>query len=1100
MNQLSNTLRLFVELIVIIALTEACVMFALPQLALGQSWLGTTLLDCAMLVMLAGPAIAWRLRCFSRRAGKYAGAETPRKVLATVAGVLVCGFVTTQATVYIANRSVHDVAGVRFDRAVERILHETGERLGHTIDGLQGAKGLYLATGTVTRGEFGRFVEALDISNRYPGIHGFGFIQRVATSDLPAFVAAERADAAPEFEVKMVPSSVPGNNSNSADDHYVVKFIEPLDANRKAQGSDVGSEEVRRTAIEQAVHSGRPRLTRRIQLVQDGTKRPGFLFLLPVFKSGINPATTQERHASLVGVLYSPIILDEIMEGVVSSLGSDLDLELRDAGELDNEAPLYSSRQTSTGVIGSERTSTTEPMFETRKIMDVGGRTWTLVASTTPAWESGIDRSTPLVLGICGILLSGLCAGVAWSMGMSRIRALGLARQMTEDLALAKTAAEDAFREVGEFRNTLEVHTIVSVADRSGKIIRANQKFCELSGYSEVDLIGQDHRVLNSGFHPKSFWVDVWKSLAAGKAWHGEVCNRAKDGSLYWVDSIIAPFCNAEGKIEKYVSIRTDITAQKEAETAIAENERRFRTLVEDADVIVWEFDWGLGVFTYVSPQAYTIGYSLEQWLQKGFWAEHIHPDDRVQAVTQSRAEVAAGHDHRMTYRMLTSDGKVIWIENVVTVDPREGRPPLLRGIMVDITERMQTQETLKAAQLEAVAASKAKSAFLANMSHEIRTPLTAILGYTDLLRENGNAALPAEQRNSTLETIRNAGAHMLAIINDILDLSKIEADKLEVEKVVTPLIGILREVECLMRPRAIGKGVALNAKLLTPLPERVMSDPTRLRQILLNIVGNSVKFTEGGSVDMSARSEVRNGHDKLVIDIEDTGMGITQEQQDRLFQVFGQGDESMNRKHGGTGLGLAVSRKFAGLLGGTITLARTELGKGSCFQIELPLEPAPGSPMVERLEAVQEASVLPLAAPVARLSGRILLAEDGPDNQRLIAFHLKKAGATVGVAENGQIALEMLDKASADGVPFDMLLTDMQMPVMDGYTLASTLRSRASTLPIVALTAHAMAEDRARCLNAGCDDYATKPIDRAALIATCSKWMSKPAEGRLAA
>jgi CheY-like chemotaxis protein len=314
------------------------------------------------------------------------------------------------------------------------------------------------------------------------------------------------------------------------------------------------------------------------------------------------------------------------------------------------------------------------------------------------------------------------------------------------------------------------------------------------------------------------------------------------------------------------------------------------------------------------------------------------------------------------------------------------------------------------------------------------------------------------------------------------------------VERIDTPLVSVLREVESLMRPRALAKKLTIRAALTSPIPERVMSDPTRLRQILMNLVGNAVKFTESGGVVISVGVSGDPGPSRLVIDVEDSGPGLTPEQQHHLFQAFGQADSTVTRKHGGTGLGLSISRRLAGLMGGTVSLVRTQVGKGSCFRINLPIEAVPGAAMVSNFRAVKESGDAwgGLTAPT-RLSGRVLLAEDGADNQRLIAFHLRKAGAIVDIAENGVVALGMIERASASGEAYGLLLTDMQMPEMDGYTLAATLRSRGSRLAIVALTAHAMAEDRARCTEAGCDDYATKPIEKGKLLATCATWIGKP-------
>jgi len=380
-------------------------------------------------------------------------------------------------------------------------------------------------------------------------------------------------------------------------------------------------------------------------------------------------------------------------------------------------------------------------------------------------------------------------------------------------------------------------------------------------------------------------------------------------------------------------------------------------------------------------------------------------------------------------------------------------------------------------------------------MSHEIRTPLTSILGFADILREENPSVLSPQQKTQILDTIRNAGQHLLTIINDILDISKIEAEKMTVERVETPLVDLVGEVASICRPRAEGKGLTLGVRFATPLPTRVLGDPTRLRQVLMNLVGNAVKFTEAGSITLEAGVVDAPERSVIRVDIIDTGEGMTPEQAARLFQSFAQADNSVTRKHGGTGLGLTICRRLAILMGGSVQLVRTEPGKGSTFRLELPLDTAPGSELTSQLSAITtEASGQrpgKSASNAPRLDARILLAEDGMDNQRLISFHLRKTGATVDIADNGKIGLGMIEKAIEEGRPYELILSDMQMPEMDGYTLARTLRDLGVGTPIIALTAHAMAEDRHRCLQAGCNDYATKPIEKAALIETCARWLA---------
>jgi len=663
-----------------------------------------------------------------------------------------------------------------------------------------------------------------------------------------------------------------------------------------------------------------------------------------------------------------------------------------------------------------------------------------------------------------------------------RSRAVAIATEMTKELSKSKSEAEAALREVTAFRTVIDQHSIVSVADRQGRIIEANPEFCRISGYSQAELIGKNHSLINSGHHSKEFWIDVWSTISSGKTWQGEVCNRTKNGMLYWVESIICPFLDVEGKVEKYVSIRHDITERKVAQQKIINSEVRFRSIADGAPLLIW-----------TSRQDGKADYFNDPWLRftgrtflaEAFdgWHESIHSDDQAIFLESYKAAFRDRRAFEIECRMRRHDGeyRVMIFRGNPQIGANESFLGFV-GVSIDLTD-------LRDAQHRAEAASRSKSAFLANMSHEIRTPLTAILGYADLLKEE-NHTMPPEKRTETVDTIRRTGEHLLAVINDILDLSKIEAEKLSVEQVDTPLDTILREVVSLFRPRALEKGISLTTKLRTPVPQSIISDPTRFRQILMNMVGNAIKFTERGGVCIEAHVE---GPSKstIVFAVQDTGIGLDDQQIKALFKPFSQADETVSRKFGGTGLGLTICRRLARFMGGEVKLHHTELGNGTCFRLELPLEVRPGVPTIDRLDVVVSARK-EITVSDQKLSGRILLAEDGIDNQKLISHHLKKAGAIVHIADNGLIALHKIDEANAEGAPYDLLVTDMQMPEMDGYTLASTLRNRGSTIGIVAITAHAMAEDRTRCLDAGCDDYATKPIDKANLIAICQQWMGK--------
>ncbi len=382
-------------------------------------------------------------------------------------------------------------------------------------------------------------------------------------------------------------------------------------------------------------------------------------------------------------------------------------------------------------------------------------------------------------------------------------------------------------------------------------------------------------------------------------------------------------------------------------------------------------------------------------------------------------------------------------------------------------------------------------------MSHEIRTPITAILGFVEVLLEEQQGDWGKDE----LATIQRNGEHLLAIINDILDISKIEARRMSVECIPCSPLHVVADVNSLMHVRASAKGLALRVEFHTSIPETIQTDPTRVRQILLNLIGNAIKFTEFGEIKLVV-SFLPGNQPMMQFDVIDMGIGLTEKETQNLFQQFSQAETSTTRRFGGTGLGLAISKRLAEMLGGDVTLVKSQPGLGSQFRVTIATGSVEGVGMLEmpNLLTLQESgrkeTIGPRVTPSAFLPGRILLAEDGPDNQRLISHILSKAGAEVAIVDNGKKAVDATRAAAKAGRPFDLILMDMQMPVMDGYEATMALREEGYTGWIVALTAHAMASDRQKCLNAGCNDYATKPIQRKEFFATLAKYVG---EGRQA-
>ncbi len=559
-----------------------------------------------------------------------------------------------------------------------------------------------------------------------------------------------------------------------------------------------------------------------------------------------------------------------------------------------------------------------------------------------------------------------------------------------------------------------------------------------------------------------------------GKPFDVELPLITAKGAHRWIHAIGRPVTE-DGRVVKVAGIFQDVTERKRSERELVQSERRYRLLFEMESDALFMIERDSGRILMANPSAARMyGYSqgaLEQMKIVDLSAE---PEKTSKTTGEEFATTVPLRYHRK------QDGTVFPVEISIRTFLWEGRLVHLEAIR-DISRRLKDQEALRAAKDEAEAANRSKSEFLANVSHEIRTPMTAILGFADLLAD---PRLPGDTRKRHVATIQKNGRTLLRLINDILDLSKIEAGRIDIKNGPVALPVVVDDVLSVVLPELQRKELWLRVAYDSSLPSVIQTDAVRLRQILVNLVGNAVKFTEQGSVTITSRSTAASGGGRTVeITVADTGIGIGRDRIGEIFEPFTQIDSSDTRRFGGTGLGLAVSRRLARMLGGDIEV-QSEPGVGSVFHLTLQAaDSGEDVPWPSDLDANDWAPLSAAAErsdrekPVPVLRGRLLLAEDVPDIQRLVACALANTGLELDVASNGREACEMVLRAERQRRPYDLILMDMQMPEMNGYEAAARLRRQGWRGAIVALTAHAMNGDEDRCRVAGCDDYLPKPV-----------------------
>ncbi|MBC3881786.1 PAS domain S-box protein [Undibacterium sp. LX40W] len=1220
------------------------------------------------------------------------------------------------------NFNLQNKREIDFRNKADRVAVEIERRLTTPLYALNGAKSLFGLNEELSQEQFEHALQTRDMANEFRGMRGIGLLDAVEHNDLDTYVKSQRKKISPDFKVQTF-------DEDSQKTHYIAKYFISSNNSHTVLGTDLGSDPRRRTAIEYAVSSGKPGMTDLIYAPPKEAKKASVILFIPVFRGNASPNNIAERRQHLLGLLYSPIMIGDLLTNINEVDNGQLQFRLSNiTHNAQNEIAVFDSG--SSKDFSQLRSSA---QFQLNRVLNVYGKDMQFEVLSTPTFEMAGNRSIPVLFFIAATLISGLITALlrlqlTWSeqtqekldaavrdneallstlnmhaivsvtdahgiildvndafcriSGYQREELIGENHRISRsgiqdnefwqemwnsisqgtpwrgevcnrakdgslywvdtfvapfknsdgviekyiairtDISESKSAEEKlqaALRDSDALLSTLNMHAIVSIADSSGRIIDVNQAYCRISGYTREEILDGNHRIVAAGIQSPDFLANMWRTISSGTPWRGEVCNKNKAGNLYWVDTFIAPFKNAQGQIEKFISIRTDISASKKAASRLASQRSALANIIEGTNVGTWEWNvqtgemrinerWAeqagyeaneltpvtvqtwdalthpddlakaktlmqrhfkhelpyyecetrlkhknghwiwvltrgrlssmtergrpewisgtqmditerknadaeiqrsnqmllavrdqltkaaevaeLGIWTWdlnnnefrVNQRMFEI-YAVPEHLQRDklpyqFWRSRIHPDDLQEIEERLAAAIKGAQSYAPIFRIVINDDDIRYIQAAGGIErDGDGRAILMTGINRDITLQYRAEEALRQAKQAADDANEAKSAFLANMSHEIRTPMNAILGMLSLLRRT---ELSEQQSDYAIKT-EGAARSLLSLLNNILDISKVESGKMYLDIHPFRLGGLIDDLGVILGVDKLKAGLAFKFNVDPRIPEHLIGDEMRIRQVLTNLGSNAIKFTEHGHVSMSLTLIERQGQYLTVqFSVRDTGIGIAPENHQRIFSGFTQAEASTTRRYGGTGLGISISHALVDMMGGELQL-ESSLGHGSHFFFALSLKCSIDGFIDQESAEIQLQNRLQQT----RLQGmHILLVEDNLNNQQVATELLRAEGATVQLANNG---LEALNAIAADVHQFHVVLMDLQMPVMDGYTATQKIRQELGrkSLPIIAMTANAMESDKEACLKAGLNDHIGKPFDLQNLINT---------------
>lgn len=613
----------------------------------------------------------------------------------------------------------------------------------------------------------------------------------------------------------------------------------------------------------------------------------------------------------------------------------------------------------------------------------------------------------------------------------------------------------------------------IVITDINGKITYANPAFAQITGYDVDFALGKNPRFLKSGKVPQNVYAEMWKTIKSGEPWRGQFINRRKNGDEYHEQVVISPVKDESGKIIRFFSIKEDVTEAIRNEKALIEAQRIAKLGNWELDIVKNKLYWSDKIYIMfdLEPQQFEATYEA--------FLENIHPDDRDMVNEAYSNSLVTRQPYEIVHRLLLPSGEVKYVtERCKTEYSEDGKPLKSFGIVQDITEQKLIEEELKKAKQKAEEANRLKSEFLANMSHEIRTPMNAIIGFSSILEKK----IHTPNLKAFVQKIVVSGRSLLDLINDILDLSKIEAGQMKIQLEKTDINELINEVPAIFSEISRQKGVPIKLQFSPDLPNTLLIDQLRIKQVMLNLVSNALKFTSQGEVKITVDALQKNNNKiDLKIQVADTGIGIPKDQQQVIFESFRQVDGQSTRKYGGTGLGLTIIQKIVELLNGSISV-QSELGKGSVFNVTFF--------DIEFVETEKKKTVS--YENVKLKKSKILHVEDVPFNREIISLYLEQQDVELTEAETGTQALKILENLTPD-----LILMDIQIPEINGCEVTKIIRKnpKLKNIPVIALTANATSEDIERFAGVF-EEYLTKPISEEKLLQTVSRYLdSKPNE-----